>query len=93
MLAMSLSSGERSSPDFRSVSSAPRVQVHGQHRPGRLAVEAPIRSVHRQRHRANVQGFASVLVSHHDEHSELVAAARYRAACPNFAPNCAKGTD
>jgi len=79
MLAMSLSSGERSIPFSRSRSATPLLRVHDHDSPGRAAVEAFIRDVYRQRYGADVRQFAPVLVSLHDE-GELVAAAGYRCA-------------
>jgi hypothetical protein len=46
----------------------------------RREVEAFISAVYRERYGAELQHFAPVLVSLHDEHGECVAAAGYRAA-------------
>lgn len=79
-MPISLCPSSHSGGALRSLPAAPYLRVHGPGAPGRGDVEAFIRAVYRQHYGAEVQRFAPVLVSLHDEHGERVAAAGYRAA-------------
>jgi Thermostable hemolysin len=80
VLPESLPPIERSTSPQQGASASPRLRVHGAQSPARAEVEAFIAGVYRERYGASVRQFAPVLVSLHDEHGELVAAAGYRAA-------------
>ncbi len=78
MLSLSLPTAQR--PNFIHAPAAPRLQLHRAGSVRRREVEAFISAVYRERYGAELQHFAPVLVSLHDEHGECVAAAGYRAA-------------
>ena len=78
MLSLSLPTAQR--PNFIHAPAAPRLQLHRAGSARRGEVEAFISAVYRERYGAELQHFAPVLVSLHDEHGECVAAAGYRAA-------------
>jgi Thermostable hemolysin len=78
VLSLSLPTAQR--PNFIHAPAAPRLQLHRAGSVRRREVEAFISAVYRERYGAELQHFAPVLVSLHDEHGECVAAAGYRAA-------------
>lgn len=80
MLPLPLSPREPANPFSCGPRAASSLRVHGPQADGRAEVEAFIRAVYREHYGAEVRGFAPVLVSRHDEHGALVAAAGYRGA-------------
>jgi hypothetical protein len=80
VLSLSMPAAVRPNAVSAQAAPAPRLRLHRVGSPGRREVEAFISAVYRERYGADLQHFAPVLVSLHDERGDCVAAAGYRAA-------------
>ena len=80
MLSLSMPAAVRPNAISAQAAPAPRLRLHRAGSPGRREIEAFISAVYRERYGAELQHFAPMLVSLHDEHGDCMAAAGYRAA-------------